>query len=98
LNAESRIGSGANPRTKLTEDELAAKMERMRILNAEKARKLSRLRRTSGTMQNRTLEECKRPENGNKPKKSDENVAKRSASAWMTSASGIENASSKPWA
>ena len=38
-NPETRIASGANPRTKLTDDELAAKMERMRILAAEKARK-----------------------------------------------------------
>ncbi|KAK1572779.1 uncharacterized protein LY79DRAFT_674011 [Colletotrichum navitas] len=39
LNAAARLGSGANPRTKLTETELAAKMEQMRILNAEKTRK-----------------------------------------------------------
>ncbi|GKT44884.1 uncharacterized protein ColSpa_05065 [Colletotrichum spaethianum] len=39
LNAAARLGSGANPRTKLTEAELAAKMEQMRILNAEKTRK-----------------------------------------------------------
>ncbi|KAF6823021.1 hypothetical protein CPLU01_11645 [Colletotrichum plurivorum] len=39
LNAEARMKSGANPRTKLTEAELAAKMEQMRILNAEKTRK-----------------------------------------------------------
>ncbi|GJC98756.1 hypothetical protein ColKHC_07582 [Colletotrichum higginsianum] len=39
LNAAARLGSGANPRTKLTESELAAKMEQMRILNAEKTRK-----------------------------------------------------------
>ncbi|KAK8054178.1 hypothetical protein PG996_013479 [Apiospora saccharicola] len=31
--------SGANPRTKLTSDELAVKMEQMRLLNAEKTRK-----------------------------------------------------------
>lgn len=37
--SNARLASGANPRTKLTEDELAAKMERMRILAAEKARK-----------------------------------------------------------
>ncbi|KAK1722238.1 uncharacterized protein BDZ83DRAFT_583369 [Colletotrichum acutatum] len=39
LNAEARLGSGANPRTKLSESQLAAKMEQMRILNAEKTRK-----------------------------------------------------------
>jgi hypothetical protein len=39
VNSDARLGSGANPRTKLTEDELAAKMEKMRILSAEKARK-----------------------------------------------------------
>ncbi|KZL71171.1 hypothetical protein CT0861_12548 [Colletotrichum tofieldiae] len=39
LNAAARLGSGANPRTKLTEAELATKMEQMRILNAEKTRK-----------------------------------------------------------
>ena len=31
--------SGANPRTKLTSDELAAKMDHMRLINAEKTRK-----------------------------------------------------------
>lgn len=36
---DSRLGSGANPRTKLTETELADKMEKMRILAAEKTRK-----------------------------------------------------------
>lgn len=34
-----RIASGANPRTKLTEDELADKMRKMAILNAERAAK-----------------------------------------------------------
>lgn len=37
-NAE-RLASGANPRTKLTEDELADKMRKMAILNAERAAK-----------------------------------------------------------
>ncbi|KAG5946867.1 hypothetical protein E4U53_006508 [Claviceps sorghi] len=36
---EARLGSGANPRQKLTEAELAAKMEQMKLLSAEKARK-----------------------------------------------------------
>jgi hypothetical protein len=34
-----RAKSGSNPRHKLTEDELAAKMEKMKLLSAEKARK-----------------------------------------------------------
>ncbi|EGR44235.1 uncharacterized protein TRIREDRAFT_124246 [Trichoderma reesei QM6a] len=38
-NAEVRAKSGSNPRHKLTEDELAAKMEKMKLLSAEKARK-----------------------------------------------------------
>ncbi|KAK0710059.1 hypothetical protein B0T26DRAFT_654232 [Lasiosphaeria miniovina] len=37
--SDARLGSGANPRTKLTETELAAKMEQMRILSAEKTRR-----------------------------------------------------------
>ncbi|KAK3361630.1 hypothetical protein B0T24DRAFT_112310 [Lasiosphaeria ovina] len=37
--SDARLGSGANPRTKLTEMELAAKMEQMRILSAEKTRR-----------------------------------------------------------
>ncbi|KAG5999289.1 hypothetical protein E4U43_002160 [Claviceps pusilla] len=36
---EARLGSGANPRQKLTEAELAAKMEQMKLISAEKARK-----------------------------------------------------------
>lgn len=38
-NAEARLKSGANPRQKLTDDELAAKMEQMKLLAAEKTRK-----------------------------------------------------------
>jgi hypothetical protein len=36
------VGSGANPRTKLTEAELAEKMEKMRIINAEKTERFKR--------------------------------------------------------
>ncbi|KAL7941185.1 hypothetical protein V8C42DRAFT_335577 [Trichoderma barbatum] len=39
VSAEIRAKSGSNPRQKLTEDELAAKMEKMKLLSAEKARK-----------------------------------------------------------
>jgi hypothetical protein len=39
------MGSGANPRTKLTESELADKMEKMRVLSAEKARKFEQAER-----------------------------------------------------
>ncbi|ROT43804.1 hypothetical protein SODALDRAFT_328015 [Sodiomyces alkalinus F11] len=42
LRSEERIKSGANPRTKLTEEELAARLEKMRILNAETTRKFER--------------------------------------------------------
>lgn len=38
-DAKARIGSGANPRQKLTEEELAAKMEKMKLLSAERTRK-----------------------------------------------------------
>ncbi|PHH93324.1 hypothetical protein CDD83_7109 [Cordyceps sp. RAO-2017] len=38
-SAEARLKSGANPRQKLTEEELAAKMEKMKLLAAEKTRK-----------------------------------------------------------
>ncbi|KAK1828051.1 hypothetical protein QBC39DRAFT_393417 [Podospora conica] len=37
--SEARLGSGANPRTKPSEAELAEKMNRMRIVNAEKTRR-----------------------------------------------------------
>lgn len=37
--SEARLGSGANPRTKPSEAELAEKMDRMRIVNAEKTRR-----------------------------------------------------------
>ncbi|KKY37775.1 hypothetical protein UCDDA912_g02210 [Diaporthe ampelina] len=40
--SDARTGSGANPRTKLTEAELAEKMEKMRILNEEKTRQFKR--------------------------------------------------------
>ncbi|KAI0395283.1 hypothetical protein F5Y17DRAFT_424542 [Xylariaceae sp. FL0594] len=42
-----RLASGANPRTKLSESELAEKMERMRILSAEKARKFEQAEKDS---------------------------------------------------
>jgi hypothetical protein len=42
---EARLKSGANPRTKLTEAELAAKMEQMRILSAEKTRRFEKAQR-----------------------------------------------------
>ncbi|KAI1403943.1 hypothetical protein F4819DRAFT_449619 [Hypoxylon fuscum] len=42
-----RLASGANPRTKLSESELAAKMEQMRILNAEKTRRFEQAERDS---------------------------------------------------
>ncbi|KAI0429365.1 hypothetical protein F5Y09DRAFT_310630 [Xylaria sp. FL1042] len=42
-----RLASGANPRTKLSESELAEKMERMRILSAEKVRKFEQAEQDS---------------------------------------------------
>lgn len=36
--SESRLSSGANPRTKLTDDELARKLEKMKLLSAEKTK------------------------------------------------------------
>ncbi|KAI2780475.1 hypothetical protein F4815DRAFT_151266 [Daldinia loculata] len=42
-----RLASGANPRQKLTESELASKMEQMRILNAEKTRRFEQAERDS---------------------------------------------------
>ncbi|OIW25417.1 hypothetical protein CONLIGDRAFT_92980 [Coniochaeta ligniaria NRRL 30616] len=42
---EARLKSGANPRTKLTDTELAAKMEQMRILSAEKTRRFEQAQR-----------------------------------------------------
>ena len=41
----ARLGSGANPRTKLTEEELASKMEKMRILAAEKTKRFEQAER-----------------------------------------------------
>ena len=43
--SEARLGSGVNPRTKLTEEELAAKMENMRLVNAEKTRNFEKAQR-----------------------------------------------------
>lgn len=40
--AEARLKSGANPRTKLTEEELAEKMAKMKLLNAEKTKQFER--------------------------------------------------------
>ncbi|KAI1410448.1 hypothetical protein F5Y13DRAFT_74266 [Hypoxylon sp. FL1857] len=42
-----RLASGANPRTKLTEAELAAKMEQMRLISAEKKRRFDQAERDS---------------------------------------------------
>lgn len=39
---DSRLTSGANPRQKLTEDELAAKMAKMKLLNVEKTKRFER--------------------------------------------------------
>lgn len=39
---QARLGSGANPRQKLTEAELSAKMAQMKLLNAEKTRKFEK--------------------------------------------------------
>jgi len=41
----ARLQSGANPRTKLTDDELNAKMEAMRIASAEKSRRFEQAQR-----------------------------------------------------
>lgn len=38
----ARLQSGANPRQKLTEEELAAKMEKMKVVSAEKTRKFQK--------------------------------------------------------
>ncbi|KAH6843369.1 hypothetical protein B0I37DRAFT_437625 [Chaetomium sp. MPI-CAGE-AT-0009] len=43
--SHARLSSGANPRTKLTETELAARMERMRLLAAEKTRRFEEAQR-----------------------------------------------------
>lgn len=45
VSSAARIGSGGNPRTKLTEDELAAKMEKMRIMAAEKTKRFEQAQR-----------------------------------------------------
>ncbi|KAK3401719.1 hypothetical protein B0T20DRAFT_121514 [Sordaria brevicollis] len=45
VSSAARIGSGANPRTKLTEEELAAKMEKMRIMAAEKTKRFEQAQR-----------------------------------------------------
>lgn len=42
LKAEVRAKSGANPRQKLTDDELTARMEQMKLKNAERTRKFER--------------------------------------------------------
>lgn len=63
LRSEERIKSGANPRTKLTEEELAARLEKMRILNAETTRKFERAEadeRTHAEAYARGMEEARR--------------------------------------
>ncbi|KAI5918700.1 hypothetical protein F4810DRAFT_690705 [Camillea tinctor] len=58
-----RLASGANPRTKLTDSELAAKMERMRILAAEKTRKFEQAEqdsRSHALAYERGMEEARR--------------------------------------
>lgn len=42
---KTRLQSGVNPRTKLTDEELTAKMEKMRILSAEKTRRFEQAQR-----------------------------------------------------
>lgn len=62
-NPDARLASGANPRTKLTEDELTAKMSRMRILAAEQARKFEvaeRDERRHAAAYARDMEEAKK--------------------------------------
>ncbi|OAA69108.1 hypothetical protein ISF_03483 [Cordyceps fumosorosea ARSEF 2679] len=41
-STDARAQSGANPRQKLTEEELTAKLEKMKVLSAEKARKFEK--------------------------------------------------------
>ncbi|KAL2137463.1 hypothetical protein VTI28DRAFT_9595 [Corynascus sepedonium] len=43
--SQARLNSGANPRTKLTEEELSERMERMRLLAAEKTRRFEEAQR-----------------------------------------------------
>ncbi|KAK3291205.1 uncharacterized protein B0H64DRAFT_436072 [Chaetomium fimeti] len=43
--SHARLSSGANPRTKLTDTELAARMERMRVVAAEKTRRFEEAQR-----------------------------------------------------
>ncbi|KAH6640239.1 hypothetical protein F5144DRAFT_544456 [Chaetomium tenue] len=43
--SHARLNSGANPRTKLTDTELAARMEKMRLLAAEKTRRFEEAQR-----------------------------------------------------
>ncbi|OLN86354.1 hypothetical protein CCHL11_06355 [Colletotrichum chlorophyti] len=74
LNSKARLQSGANPRTKLTEAELAAKMEQMRILNAEKTRKFEQAEqdeRSHAEAYARDMEEAR------KRKKADEERRRR---------------------
>ena len=44
-SSDARVASGANPRTKLTEQELASKMEKMAILNKEKTLQFQKAQR-----------------------------------------------------
>ncbi|KFA78250.1 hypothetical protein S40288_02683 [Stachybotrys chartarum IBT 40288] len=44
-NVAARLQSGANPRQKLTDEELAAKMEKMKLVSAERARKFQKAER-----------------------------------------------------
>ncbi|KAK8120887.1 hypothetical protein PG999_005007 [Apiospora kogelbergensis] len=73
--------SGANPRTKLTSDELAAKMDQMRIKNAEKTRKFEQAEqdsRSHAVAYEKGMEERrkKRAEEAERKKRGEENQRK----------------------
>ena len=75
-----RLQSGANPRQKLTEDELATKMNEMKLLSAEKTRKFEKAERDEQQhaaayakgmedARKRKLEEAERRKRGDEAKK-----------------------------
>ncbi|KAM7208346.1 hypothetical protein V8F20_001324 [Naviculisporaceae sp. PSN 640] len=81
VNSESRIFSGVNPRKKPTEEELAAKMEKMRILNEEKTRKFEKAQRDEvehAAAYARGMEEARRRKaEEDKRRKAEEEKSKR---------------------
>jgi len=82
VSSEARLASGANPRTKLTEQELAAKMARMEILNAERKQKFEKSqedRRAHDQAYQKSMEETRKRRAADAERRKREDEEKRRA-------------------